>query len=94
MRQAISRENDYGQAGARYRAFSDWEREELIANLVAQLTPCGDDIKERMIAHLTQCDADYGSRVAAGLGHSTGMPVATGNGQMTRALAATPVGEG
>ncbi len=94
VRQAISRENDYGQAGARYRAFSDWEREELIANLVAQLTPCGDDIKERMIAHLTQCDANYGARVAAGLGHSTGMPVATGNGEMTRVVATTPVGEG
>ena len=68
VRQPISRENDYGQAGDRYRAFSDWERDELIKNLVMQLSPCGDDIKQRMIEHLTKCDADYGRRVALGLG--------------------------
>ena len=68
VRQPISRENDYAQAGARYRAFSDWERDELINNLVIQLAPCGDDIKQRMIGHLTKCDANYGRRVAQGLG--------------------------
>ena len=68
VRQPISRENDYGQAGDRYRAFSDWERDELIANLVGQLSPCDADIQQRMVDHLTQCDADYGRRVAAGLG--------------------------
>jgi catalase len=67
VRQPISRINDYGQAGDRYRAFSDWERNELIANLVAQLTPCRLDIQERMIEHFTRCDADYGRRVAEGL---------------------------
>ena len=67
VRQSISRENNYGQAGDRYRAFSDWERDELIDNLVGQLTPCDADVQQRMIAHLTECDADYGRRVAAGL---------------------------
>jgi catalase len=46
----------------------DWERDDLIANLVAGLQPCNRDIQDRMIAHLTQCDADYGRRVAEGLG--------------------------
>ena len=68
VRQPISRENDYGQAGDRYRAFSDWERDELIANLVGQLVPCSEDIQQRMIDHLTRCDAEYGRRVADGLG--------------------------
>jgi len=73
VRQSISRENNYGQAGDRYRAFSDWERNELISNLVGLLTPCDADVQQRMIDHLTACDADYGRRVAEGLaaGHET-----------------------
>ena len=67
VRQPINRENDYQQAGERFRAFSDWERDELITNLVGQLMPCDDDIKRRMIGHLTKCDAEYGRRVAEGL---------------------------
>ena len=67
VRQSISRENNYGQAGDRYRAFSDWERNELIDNLVGLLTPCDADVQQRMIGHLTACDADYGRRVADGL---------------------------
>ena len=30
VRQAISRTNDYGQAGERYRTFEAWEQDELI----------------------------------------------------------------
>ena len=67
VRKPISRENDFGQAGARYRAFSVADRDDLILNLIGQLAPCGDDIQERMIAHFTSCDADYGRRVAEGL---------------------------
>lgn len=67
VRQPISRENDYGQAGERYRAFADWERDELIRNLVEQLAVCEHDIQQRMIAHLSACDADYGRRAAEGL---------------------------
>ncbi len=68
VRQTISRTNNYGQAGARYRTFSDEERDELISNLVAHLSACDRDIQERMIGHLLQCDQQYGQRVAAGLG--------------------------
>ena len=71
VRQSISRENNYGQAGDRYRAFTDRDRDELVNNLVGQLTPCGDDIRARMIDHLTRCDADYGRRVAEGLRMAT-----------------------
>jgi catalase len=68
VRQAISRTNNYGQAGQRYRAMEDWERDELITNLVFHLKQCASDIQERMIDHLTQCDGEYGRRVAEGLG--------------------------
>ncbi len=68
VRQAITRKNNYGQAGERYRTFSAEERDELINNLVAHLKTCDQDIQERMIGHLAQCDQEYGRRVADGLG--------------------------
>jgi catalase len=70
VRQEISRTNNYGQAGARYRAFQQWERDELISNLVGALKQCDRDVQERMVDHLTQCDTEYGGRVAQGLGIS------------------------
>lgn len=69
-RKTIARTNDYGQAGDRYRTFDEWERNELIANLVAALKQCDRGVQERMIGHLGKCDADYGRRVAEGLGLS------------------------
>jgi catalase len=67
-RQKLSRTNDFVQAGDRYRTFSDAEREELIANLVGALGQCNPDIQERMVSHFAQADAEYGRRVAEGLG--------------------------
>jgi len=68
VRQTIERTNDYKQAGERYRSFEDWERDDLINNLVSNLKQCNKDIQERMVHHLTQCDAGYGRRVAEGIG--------------------------
>jgi catalase len=67
-REAISRPNNFAQAGERYRTFSDAERDELIANLVDALSSCDLVIQEKMIGHFTQADPDYGRRVAEGLG--------------------------
>jgi catalase len=67
-RQRIERTNDFAQAGERYRTFEAWERDELIANLVGALGQCAEVIQDRMIGHFTQADADYGRRVAEGLG--------------------------
>ena len=68
VRQTIGRTNNFAQAGERFHTFEDWEREELISNLVSQLHDCNPDIQQRMIGLLTQCDAEYGRRVATGLG--------------------------
>ncbi len=68
VREAIARKNPYGQAGERYRTFSQAEKDELIANLVGNLKKCNPDIQERMVGHLLQCDSEYGQRVADGLG--------------------------
>jgi catalase len=69
-RKKISRTNDYGQAGDRYRAFSDEERDDLILNLVTALKKCNPDIQDRMVEHFTQADPEYGARVREGLAQS------------------------
>jgi catalase len=71
-RQQIGRQNNYGQARARYRAMEGWERDELISNLVSLVGQCDRDIQERMVSHLSQCDEEYGRRVAEGLGIPVG----------------------
>ncbi len=68
VRQKISRENNFKQAGERYRAIEQWERDELISNLVTALKMCNKDIQERMVHNFGQCDEEYGRRVAEGLG--------------------------
>lgn len=68
MRKVLSRENNYKQAGERWRAMEGWEQDDLINNLVSNLSQCKQDIQERMVSHLVQCDTEYGTRVAEGLG--------------------------
>jgi catalase len=60
--------DDYKQAGDRYRTFEDWERDDLIANLVADMKECPEHIALRMVWHFWHCDEDYGRRVAEGAG--------------------------
>jgi catalase len=67
-RAKIERTNDFGQAGERYRTMPDWEREDLVANLVTLLGGCERQIQDRIVGLFSQCDPDYGARVAAGLG--------------------------
>jgi catalase len=68
-RYAITRvADDYKQAGERYRAFEGWERDDLIANLVADMKACPESIALRMVWHFWHCDPDYGTRVARGAG--------------------------
>lgn len=68
VRQKIERANDYKQAGERYRAFEEWDRDDLILNLVNTLKPVAGHIQERMIRHFTRRDPDYGRCVAEGRG--------------------------
>jgi catalase len=67
VRQKIERQNNFKQAGERYRKFEDWERDDLITNLVNTLAPAQKHIQDKMIELFTQCDPDYGKRVADGL---------------------------
>lgn len=67
VRQKIERQNNFKQAGETYRNFEDWERDDLIKNLVSTLAPAKKHIQEKMVELFTQCDADYGRRVIEGL---------------------------
>ena len=66
-RRKIDRENNFKQAGERYRSFEDWEREDLIINLVNSLKSANKVVQDKMIENFTKCDPDYGRRVAEGL---------------------------
>jgi catalase len=61
-------QDDYTQAGIRYRTFEDWEREDLIANISGDLKQCPEELALRMVWHFWHCDEDYGRRVAEGAG--------------------------
>ncbi|WP_406944725.1 catalase [Halobacillus sp. SY10] len=71
-KEPIDRENNFKQAGERYRLLKDWERDDLIMNLVTSLKPCQSHIQKKMISFFSQCDEDYGKRVAEGLGMNAG----------------------
>ena len=68
MRRKLARTNDYAQAGERFRTMPDWERDDLVTNMIDLLGQCEQQIQERMIDHFAKCDPEYGRRVAEGLG--------------------------
>lgn len=75
VRQDIERsgEVDFKYAGETYRnVLTDWERDDLVRNLVNTLAPCKRHIQERMIEMFTKCDPEYGRRVAEGLASRNG----------------------
>ncbi len=76
VRQPIDRTNNFKQAGERYRTFEDWERDDLINNLVDAISGAVPAVQEKMVELFTQCDEDYGRRVREGLQQR-----AVGNGQ-------------
>ncbi|SFS61212.1 catalase [Marininema halotolerans] len=66
-REKIDRTNDFGQAGRTYREMEEWEREDLINNLIIGLVPCDPQVQKKMIEMFYQCDEEYGRRVSEGL---------------------------
>ena len=90
VREVTPRQDPFTQAGAQYRAFEDWERDELISNLVGGIDVCAPQIQDTMIELLTKCDADYGQRVKDGIGKMKAMKSEM-NGSMN---AATSNGNG
>ena len=67
-RARIARTNDYQQAGERYLLSQQWEKEDLVANLIGALGQCDRAIQERMIWHLLLVEDELGLRVGDGIG--------------------------
>ena len=66
-RARIPRTNDYAQAGERYQLSEEWERDDLVTNLVDALSQCERPIQERMVWHLLMVEDELGLRVGEGL---------------------------
>jgi catalase len=69
-RAPLPRTNDYVQAGQRFRLMEEWEREDLVYNLVGALSSAAPGVQRRMVWHLLMCEDELGLGVAAGLGVS------------------------
>jgi catalase len=69
-RKRIPRTNDYQQAGERYLLSEQWEKDELVANWIGNLSQCDRPIQERMLWHLFMAEDELGHRVGEGLGIS------------------------
>ncbi len=68
IKQTIDRENNYQQAGERYRSIAQWERDDLVKNFIVFLGQCDKPIQDKMLRHFAQCDRELATRVAEGLG--------------------------
>jgi len=69
-RKRIPRTDDYTQAGQRYLLSEQWEKDELVANLIGGLSQCDRPIQERMLWHLFMAEDELGQRVGEGIGIS------------------------
>jgi catalase len=67
-RKRIPRTNDYTQDGQRYQLMEQWEKDDLVKNLVDNIGEAVREVQERMVWHLFMCDDELGQRVGEGLG--------------------------
>lgn len=67
-RKRIPRTNDYTQAGQRYQLMEQWEKDDLVHNLVTNIGEAAREVQERMVWHFLLCDDELGARVGEGLG--------------------------
>lgn len=66
-RQVIGRENNFAQAGERFRSFDAARQERFVARVVDTLSEPGmsKQLKTTWLGYWTQCDRSLGARVAA-----------------------------
>ncbi|MHA3948639.1 catalase [Cellulomonas bogoriensis] len=67
-RARIPRTNDYTQAGQRYQLMEQWEKDDLVHNLVDLISQAAREVQERMVWHFYLCDDELGARIGDGLG--------------------------
>ncbi len=73
VREPIDRQSNTKQAGETYRWFEDWEKDELISNLVGDISECTQEIQDKMIALAEDADEEYGRRLREGLAEAASM---------------------
>lgn len=66
-RKRIPRTNDYEQAGQRYQLMEQWEKDDLVANFVTNISEATREVQKRMVWHFFMCDDELGLRVGEGL---------------------------
>ncbi|MFI9436151.1 MULTISPECIES: catalase [Streptosporangium] len=71
-RKRLPRTNDYAQAGQRYLLMEQWERDDLVLNLVTLLSQAERPVQERMVWHFLMVEDELGLRVGEGLGIGPG----------------------
>src|SRR5690554_2565577 len=69
-RAILERTNDYVQPRMRFVTMQEWERDDLVRNMINNLRQCERDVQERMLWHFYMIHDQYGERVAQGLGMS------------------------
>ncbi|MCC2252681.1 catalase [Virgibacillus sp. AGTR] len=67
VRESIDRNDNTKQAGETFRSFKDWEKDDLISNLVNDLSMCDQRIQDKMVALAEDADEEYGLRLREGL---------------------------
>jgi catalase len=67
-RKRIPRTDDYTQAGQRYQLMEQWEKDDLVKNLVDNIGQAVREVQERMVWHFFMCDDELGQRLGEGLG--------------------------
>ncbi|WP_087974376.1 catalase [Oceanobacillus rekensis] len=81
VRESIDRNDNTKQAGETYRMFEDWEKDELISNLIGDLSECDQRIQDKMIALAEAADEEYGRRLREGLEKASKMTNKDGTSQ-------------
>ncbi len=71
-RQRLPRTNDYKQAGQRYQLLEQWEKDDLVKNLIGMIEQAVRPVQERMVWHFLLVDDELGRRVGEGLGITPG----------------------
>ncbi|GAB3532827.1 catalase [Pontibacter brevis] len=68
MQRAISKQNNFKQAGDLYRSLSKVEKEHLISNLAGDLGQVKNkEVVNKMVSYFYQADPDYGNRLIKAL---------------------------
>ena len=93
IRETIDRTNNFKQAGERYRLHEDWERDDLISNMVGALASANRTVSDKMVELCSNCDEDWGRRLAEGLAAARNGGAAEGGNQYNEAKGSEAVAE-